>query len=368
MSDVKSEVLNLPIMKHYEGSAIKTEVDKFRKGEKSLFWFLKLGALCAVGYGLWVYVLPVVFVAVGQLLATAATIVIAVALIIAAPVIIKGIRRLTRLLHKALIKHDPFAELAEQRNKMEANKVSFQRAKGKITQIQRDMENESKVNEKKAKEFQSKLTQDHAKAQQLRAKLEAMVQKEGQEVKLTDEYVLDTAELQKLLSGTQRVKMQYEQANLFVQKYGARGAVMKKMGHRLILVETAMENKLLDFDATLEMLKKDYEFARKSNEATTAAKSALGLTTGWELEYALDVVATTIAEDIAITTGNLRDIESLTANFDMNSDEMFAQLDILADEINTGKSTVTDSKKFRRSDYRLTEDDKAVSGGFGDMF
>ena len=36
-------------------------------------------------------------------------------------------------------------------------------------------------------------------------------------------------------------------------------------------------------------------------------------TKGWEVDYALDVVTTTIAQDIARTTGNLNDIDLLTA-------------------------------------------------------
>ena len=89
-----------------------------------------------------------------------------------------------------------------------------------------------------------------------------------------------------------------------------------------MMVETSMDIKVLDFDATVEILKKDYEFAQKSKSATEAAKSAMMFSKGWELEYALDVVTSTIASDIAQTTGNLRDIDTLTATYAVDNHEL----------------------------------------------
>ena len=153
-----------------------------------------------------------------------------------------------------------------------------------------------------------------------------------------------------------------------MRKYGSRGNVMKKFGQKLVTVETAMEIKIQDFNATVEILKKDYEFAAKSREATETAKSAMMFTESWELEYALDVVTTTIAEDIAITTGNLNDISTLTANFDMDSDEMFANLDKLANDIKIGENVTPEAKQYSNPDYKLSHEDKLQSGGFGDIF
>jgi hypothetical protein len=129
-----------------------------------------------------------------------------------------------------------------------------------------------------------------------------------------------------------------------------------------------MDIKIADFDATVEMLKKDYEFGQKSNAATTAAKNAMLFDKSWELDYALDVVTSTIASDIAITSGNLRDIDSLTANYAMDSDELYTNLDVLADKIKTGADVIPSAKQYNNPEYRLTESDKLSSGGFGDMF
>ena len=114
-------LMGTPIMKHFNESEIATKVDTFRKGEKNLFWFLKLGVFAAIAWALWVYVLPPVFQAIGQMLALTATGIFIVFIVIAAPVIIKGIRIFTRFLHKHLIRYNPFAQLEIEKQKMLQN-------------------------------------------------------------------------------------------------------------------------------------------------------------------------------------------------------------------------------------------------------
>jgi hypothetical protein len=116
------------------------------------------------------------------------------------------------------------------------------------------------------------------------------------------------------------------------------------------------------------MLKKDYEFGQKSNAATTAAKSAMGFTKGWEFDYAVDVVTSTIAADIAITAGNLKDIESITSNYTLDSDELYANLNAVADKIKIGTDIIPDASQYSNPEYKLTQSDNLKSGGFGDMF
>jgi hypothetical protein len=93
----------------------------------------------------------------------------------------------------------------------------------------------------------------------------------------------------------------------------------------------------------------------------------MGFSTDWERDYALEVITSTISNDIAISSGNFKDIENLTQNFDLNSDEMFANLDAIADKIQTGGNDI-DIKKYNNIDYKLTSEDKSKSNGFGDMF
>ncbi len=365
-----SNLKSLPIFKHFEDSDISKNITSWRKGEKGLNFFIKLAAAGAVGYGLWVYVLPVVFQAIGQFLAVATTGILLLGLIIAMPVILKGIRVLTRNLHKAIIKHDPFAELYHQRDLMYQNKQKFQQAKGKILNLKNEMEIEADKSEKTAKKLQTDVVSIQAKAQKLKDQLDDMVKTGGPAAKGTDEYVNTDSEFRKLLSDSARISNKLTQETEFIQKYGTRANIMKKFSHKLIMVETTMDIKVSDFDATIEILKKDYDFAQKSRQATESAKSAMMFTKTWELEYALDVVTSTIAQDIAITSGNLNDIDSLTAQYALNgdSDTLYANLDVLANDIKTGSYELPDAKQYSNPEYQLTHQDKLKSGGFNDIF
>jgi len=364
----KTKIQNLPILKHFESSEIGKSVNSFRKGEKGMFSIIKLLALGAILYFSWVYVLPPVFQAIGEMLAIVSTGIIIVLTVMMMPVILKALKRFTRFCHKLVIKHDPFGELEDQRNKMQANKRQFQQAKGKITQLKSEMEVAADESEKNAKMLETKVISQKTKADKYKQLMEDMIKTQGVSAKGTDEYVNAHSEFLKVVSDAQRKGHELEQEKDFVKKYGSRAAIMKKFGQKLLMVETSMDIKILDFDATIDILKKDYIFAQKSREATDTAKSAMMFTTGWEFEYALDVVTTTIAQDIAITAGNLKDIDSLTSTYAMDSDELYANLDILAGNINTGKDPVASARDYSNPEYQLTHDDKLKSGGFGDIF
>ena len=202
----------------------------------------------------------------------------------------------------------------------------------------------------------------------LKQQMADMVAEKGPEIKGEDVYVDLQNDYTKTLADATRKANKLNQSILYVSKYGTRANIMKKMSQKLSMVETAMTIKLEDFDATVEMLKKDYDFGQRSNAATTAAKSALGFTKGWEFEYAMDVITATISQDIAITSGNLKDIDSLTANFTLDSDESFDNLNMLADRIKTGADVRPTAKQYANPEYKLTSDDKRNSGGFTEVF
>jgi hypothetical protein len=364
----KANLSELPILKHFDKNEITTKVDNFRKGEKGMFWFFKLAALIGVGYLTWTYVLPPVFQAIGQFMAVAATGILIVAVIIMAPVILKGIRLFTRAIHKALIKYDPFAQLEIEKQKMLENQRTFRTAKGNIASLKTEMEVEAANAEKEAETGQTRIIALQGKAEKIKMEMDSMVQTMGVSAKSEDDYVNRASELQKILAEAQRVANKLNQSKDFVQKYGSRAAIMKKMGQKLTMVETVMDIKIQDFDATVDMLKKDYEFGQKSNAATSAAKSAMGFTKGWEFDYALDVVTSTIANDIAITAGNLRDIETLTSNYSLDSDELYANLNAVADKIKVGQDIIPEAKQYSNPEYTLTQSDRVKSGGFGDLF
>lgn len=364
---LNANIMNLPMMKNYSSEQIVTNVDNFRKGEKNLFWFLKAGFFLGLGYLIWTYVLPPVMVALGQFLALAATGIAAIALLFMAPVIIKGIRALTRAMHKSVIKFDPFGQLEQTRQKMIANQATFRIAKGNLKMLEQEMANEKVRCNEEAEKGEKEVIRLRGKAEQIKAEMQVMEAKMGMAAKGEDAWVDMAAELQKTLAKATQIANKMNQSRDFTVKFGTRQNVLKKVNQKLVMVETSMDIKISDFDATVDMLKTDYATGQKLNAATTAAKNAMGFSTDWERDYALEVITSTISNDIAISSGNFKDIENLTQNFDLNSDEMFANLDAIADKIQTGGNDI-DIKKYNNIDYKLTSEDKSKSNGFGDMF
>jgi len=366
----QANLAELPILKNGNFGEVQLTktVDTFRKGEFTLYQAIKLAVFGALAWAIWTYVLPPIFVAIGQMMAVAATGVLIVGLIIMAPVIVKAIRLFTRSLHKSLIRYDPFAQLEIERQKLIQMVNTFRVAKGKIAGLKQDMEIEALKSEKDAEFCQTKIITLQGKAEKFKSEMDSMVQERGVIARGDDDYVNNASELQKVLAEAQRMSNKLVQSKDFVQKYGSRANIMKKMGQKLIFVETAMDIKVLDFDSTIEMLKKDYSFAQKSSEATSAAKGAMLFSKGWEFDYALEVVQNTIAADIAITSGNLKDIDMLTSQYSMDSDELYTNMSLIADKIKIGEDLIPTAKQYNNPDYILSSSDRAKSGGFQELF
>lgn len=366
----KSTLLELPILKHFDESKgeIALNSNTLKKGEKTLFWALALGLLGAGGYLIWTYIIPPLFTMLGQAIALSATAVFLVFLVMMFPVIMKGLRFATKNIHKALIQSNPFNELDEQKQKMIKNQAVFKNTKAKLKGLKNEMEIEAGKSEKEAKQFQDDVLSLQRQSEKLKSAMDEMVKINGIAAKDTDEYVALQSELAKKLSDSQRVSNQYEQSKSFIQKYGVRANVLGKMDRKLTLAGTAIDIKIADFDTTITMLKKEYEFAKNAKAATESAKSAMMFTKDWELEYALEVVTSTIAQDIAKTSENLIDIDALTSKYSVDNDELYSRLDSLADEIKTGDNTIPDSTKYTSPNYKMSKEDKQNAGGFGDIF
>jgi hypothetical protein len=368
MAAESNKVLELPILKHFEQSEITLNPNNWRKGEKGIALVVGLVLLGTIAWGLYSFILPIVFTWVGQVLGAITAAVLVIAFFILLPAITKGLKRLSRLLQKMLIKYDPFAELEEQKEKMVENRVQFKAAKAKIKAIKSNMESESIKAEKESKEYQEKVLVLQSRAESTKAKMTEMDQRLGPAAKDSDEYVELQTGIMKTLSEAQRVGHLLNQSTGLVRKYGSRAHVIGKLDRKLNMVDTAMEIKIADFDVSIDMLKKEYAFAEAAKQATEQAKSAMLFTKGWELEYALDVVTNTIALDLATTKENLIDLDSLTSQYSMDSDELYAKLDKLADQIKTDGYVVPESKNYTNPNYKLTNEDKIESKGFGDIF
>ena len=371
--EVTAQIMNLPISKHFDIDSMtksaENQINKFRKGEKPVYNLLRLVVIGAIGYGVCMYVLPEVFKAIGIVGYYAAIAISIVGLILGAPLIFKFLKRMVRKGHEILITKDPFGELRRQYGLQENQKRDVSKNKGTIINIKSDMEINADTSEKNAKKLEGDILTAQSKAKKLKAEMDKMESEHGKSIKGEDVYIEKSSLFSKAVSDATRLASKLEQEKGLVQKYGSRAVIMKKIAQKLTMVETAMEIKLSDFEATIEILKKDYEFAQKAKNATDSAKSVLGLTKAWELEYALDVVTTTIAEDIAITSGNLRDIDSISSGkYNVNSDELYINLNQLADGIKVGESFVPKAKAYANPDYVLTQNDRASSGGLDNVF
>jgi hypothetical protein len=362
------KMLQLPILKHFDASDLTLTNKKYRPGEKQTTSVITLVVFAAVGYLTWVYILPPVFKAIGELIALAITAIGVVLLILLAPLIFKALRGFARHLNKLFIKYNPFGELENQKQKMIANRENFKKAKTKIKALKSNMETEAVKSEQEAKNFQTHVLELQKKAESLKNKLAELERNLGEKAKETDEYVEFQAEQLKVLSEAQRVSNQLDQSTSFIQKYGVRANIMGKLDRKLTLVQTAMDIKISDFETSIKMLEKEYEFAASAKDATEQAKSAMLFTKSWELDYALDVVTNTIAMDISTTQENLTDLDTLTSKYSLDSDELYSKLDTLADKIKTGQNAIPDANKFNNPNYKLTPNDKANSGGFSDLF
>ncbi|NJM25373.1 MAG: hypothetical protein HC859_07680 [Bacteroidia bacterium] len=190
----------------------------------------------------------------------------------------------------------------------------------------------------------------------------------GEAAKETDEYVELQTSLMKTLSEAQRTSHMLNQSNGLIRKYGTRAHVIGKLDRKLNMVQTAIDIKIADFEVSIDMLKKEYAFAQAAKDATEQAKSAMLFTKGWELDYALDVVTSTVAMDLAVTRENLLDIDSLTSQYSLDSDELYSKLEKLADQIKTESYEVPEARKYANPNYKLSDSDKTESPGFGDIF
>lgn len=367
--DSNNKMMQLPIFKHFNESEITKQVDSFRKGEKGLFSILKLLFFGGLTVAFCMFALPKIMVMVGAAIGAVLSVAVCVLAIILAPVGVRWMRKLARKMHKNLINSDPFAQLEQERLKIIANQEQFRGAVGKVAQLRSDMEIESVKSEKDAIKLQTDILVIQGQVEKMKNQLEEMVKTQGVEARESDEYVNLNSEYIKALSKSDVVRNKLIQAKDFVTKYGTRANIMKKFTQKLKMVETGMEIKLSDFDATIEILKKDSEFSSKTRLATESAKSAMLFTNSWELDYALDVVTSTIAEDIAITSGNLRDIDSISSGkYNVNSDELYINLNQLADGIKVGENIVPKAKAYANPNYILTQNDRVNSGGLDNIF
>lgn len=361
-----AKMMDLPIFKNYDDSQIMAVTNSFRKGEKGIngTFRLILAGLLLIGF---YFAIPFLLATLKLVLGLMITLVAIITIWFLAPVFLDYVQAFSKFLAKRLIENDPFGYFAKQRIKMIENKRIFNITRQNIRTMQSDMEAGALTSQNEANEFKSQIDKTQIKTEHIKTDLATKLVEKGEEYKSEDEYIEKTLDLRKLLSSSSRLESQYNQSRNFVSKYGLRGRDMKKFGQKLDMMEVMMDNKLLDFDATVVILKNDYDFARKTRAVTDAAKEALYFTKEADVEYASQVIMNTINNDLAITSANLNDINSLAGSYSIDDDELFANLDKLANDIRTGASVVPSAKAYKSEDYKLTDKDQPNKTSFSSL-
>lgn len=366
-------IVQLPIMKYFDDAKIvdqsKAMIGKWRKGEQPIGALVALISLGVVGWGLFTFVLPAVFVMLGKIAAVIASVLLVGFTILLLPAIYKLFRRIVRSIHKAIIRWNPFDELDEQKAKMWQTHDQFLKHKSKIKELRNDFERMSHETKTVAEKAKEEVQSQRRKAGEIKDKMDKLIADKGDAIKETDEFV----ELQQLFinatSAGTRTNTTLEKNIEWTNKYSARSNIFANLDRKLAIGATLLENKIKDFEESVDIMKKDWAMAAASRGATDILNEILGPGgQNWKLEYALEFVSSRISEDLAMTAQNLEDLERNTTAFNFDSDEAYQKLISISEKLDAGQIEIPNPDKISNPNHKLTKDEKRSAGPLGDIF
>ncbi|MCU0338726.1 MAG: hypothetical protein MUE30_02485 [Spirosomaceae bacterium] len=375
-----TKLSDLPILKHLEGSqnqlkVLPESVANWKKGEKSIAWFVGLILMVVVAYGFFTLVVPALTAMLVGVVALATKMLEAMVVVggvilgfVLWPFIFKLFRRMVRWMHKLLIKVDPFAELEDQLEKMKDSRGQFEKVKAEINACKVQMKQEAVKAEKLAKDASQKVVYCQEEAKDLKVKLDKMVEKGGDMARETDDFVALEAKLNTAIGDGSRAMSEAETYKRLVDTFGSRANVFAKLDRKLVVYGHAFDEKLKDFGTSINLLKTESRAMAAANNATTRARKVLGQSQDWQLDYALEVISGQIANDIASTQANIRDLDSIVREFNPNDERAYARLETFANQIKGGEFEVSDPNRVSNPNYKLTPEQKNAGGGITDIF
>jgi hypothetical protein len=373
MQTETKNITQLPIMKYFDDAQLvekgKETIGKWRKGEKPIGSVLGLILIGVIAYGTFKWIIPAVFGALSQVLAVIVSILAVILVILLLPAIFKLFRRIVRSFHKAIIRWNPFDELDEQKTKMWETHDLFLKYKSKIKQLRTDFENMSNETRKVAENSKDEVQRQTKKAGEIKDKMNKMVADKGEEIRETDEYVELQQQFINATSAGTRTNTVLEKNIEWTTKYSARSNIFANLDRKLAIGATLLENKIKDFEESINIMKKDWEMAAASRGATAILKEILGPGgQNWKLEYALEFVAGRISEDLAVTAQNLEDLERNTTEFNFDSDEAYEKLLVIGNKLDAGQIDIPNPEKIANPNHKLTREEKKSAGPLGDIF
>jgi hypothetical protein len=365
--------VQLPIMKYFDDAKLveqgKITLGKWRKGEKPIGAVIGLVLIGVAGWGLFKYVLPAIFVMLGQTIAVIVSVLLVILTIMLIPVIIKLFRRIVRWFHKLIIKWNPFDELEEQKARMWQTHDLFLKHKAKIKQLRTDFEQMSKETQDVAEKAKDEVQRQRKKADSIKAQMDQLITEKGAGIKETDEYVELQQQFINATSGGTRSNTTLEKNIEWTRKYAARSNIFANLDRKLAIGATLLENKIKDFEESVVIMKKDWEMAAASRGATAILKEILGPGgQNWKLEYAVEFVANRISEDLAMTAQNLEDLERNTVSFNFESDEAYENLIAISDKLDANQLVIPNPSTISNPNHKLSREEKDAAGPLGDIF
>jgi ElaB/YqjD/DUF883 family membrane-anchored ribosome-binding protein len=373
MQNENSSITQLPIMKYFDDAKLldkgKETLGKWRKGERPIGAFIGLIIIVIIAYGTFRWIIPAVFGALSQVFAVIVSVLAVVLVILLLPAIFKLFRRIVRWFHKAIIRWNPFDELDEQKHKMWETHDLFLRHKSKIKQLRNDFEQMSNETRTVAENSKTEVQRQTKKAGEIKEMMDKMIAEKGETIKETDEYVELQQQFINATSAGTRVNTILEKNIEWTTKYAARSNIFANLDRKLAIGATLLENKIKDFEESINIMKKDWEMAAASRGATAILKEILGPGgQNWKLEYALEFVAGRISEDLAITAQNLEDLERNTTAFNFDSDEAYEKLLSIGNKLDAGEINIPDPSKISNPIHKLSREEKNAAGPLGDIF
>lgn len=360
---MQQDYKNLPMFKAVD-IVENNDLFTFRKGEKPMFNIVKLLVLAGIGVGgyyTFMYVLPTVFVALGQLLAAVITGLSLLFLIMMMPVIFKGMRRVTRMLHKNLIKYDPFGELYDGVRKMYGHLDIITNAIKRIKGLEDDTKNKALEYEKKSNDYNEFLKNAQREVEKIRQEKTKITNRLGESAQHDDEFVKMYLKETELLAQTNNIVRQKTQAEDLIVKYGMRHDRMKKTRQKLLKVHSSTKIKIAETETSVKILETDYNFAKEGAAASRAAVEATkGLEGSWTTQYAIEVATSSISADLQEMSMNLKEIDQLTLDFDVDNDTMYERLLKVTDDLKIKEPISAD--KYIKGNFTPTHDEILKSG------
>ncbi|TAE40712.1 MAG: hypothetical protein EAZ70_03530 [Runella slithyformis] len=369
-----TKLSELPILKHLDGGSGELKVlppnaiAPWKRGEKSIGWFVGAGLLAGGAYIFFTYILPVLINVLTQTLAFLAVAGLLVFAVLLAPFIFKLFRRIVRGLHKMLIKIDPFAELDDQLGKMKDSREEFEKAKAEINACKIQMKQEAVKAEKLAKDAKQKVVYAQQEAESIKEKLQKATDKHGDTARETDEFVEMEGRLSAAIGDGNRSVSEAETYKRLVDTFASRANVFAKLDRKLMSYGHAFDEKIKDFATSINLLKTESRAMESANNATSRARKAIGNSQDWQLDYALEVISNQISSDIASTQANIRDLDSIVRDFNPNDERAYARLETFANQIKDGQFEVSDPNRVANPNYKLSPDQKNAGGGLTDIF